>query len=159
MLYRKLGRAGLKVSAISLGSWRTFGLTVDDATTQACLVAAYEAGINFFDGAEAYGDGAAERAMGKAFKACAWPRDTYCVSLPYPCGYTCCAVYCYNCGIGAAPYTIRRGIKVSSGATYLKYRYSCDGVKGHLFINIYTTQMAQMLPTLCRWVLPLLGNI
>ena len=80
MLYRKLGRAGLKVSALSLGSWRTFGLTVDDATTQACMVTAYEAGINFFDGAEAYGEGAAERAMGKAFKACAWPRDTYCVS-------------------------------------------------------------------------------
>ena len=80
MLYRKLGRTGLKVSGISLGSWRTFGLTVDDATTQACMVAAYESGINFFDGAEAYGDGAAERAMGKAFKACAWPRDTYCVS-------------------------------------------------------------------------------
>jgi voltage-dependent potassium channel beta subunit len=80
MIYRTLGRAGLKVSAISLGSWRTFGQTVDDAATQACMVAAYDAGINFFDGAEAYGNGAAEAAMGKVFKACAWPRDTYCVS-------------------------------------------------------------------------------
>jgi len=80
MIYRKLGRAGLKVSGISLGSWRTFGQTVDDATTKACMVAGYEAGINFFDGAEAYGNGAAETAMGKVFKACAWPRDTYCVS-------------------------------------------------------------------------------
>ena len=80
MLYRKLGRAGLKVSAISLGSWRTFGQTVDDPTTTACMSAAYDAGINFFDGAEAYGNGAAESAMGRVFKTTAWPRDTYIVS-------------------------------------------------------------------------------
>src|SRR5262245_10774910 len=80
MLYRKLGRAGLKVSAISIGSWRTFGQTVDDATTQACMTAAAEAGINFFDGADAYGNGAAESAMGRVFKSVTWPRDTYIVS-------------------------------------------------------------------------------
>jgi voltage-dependent potassium channel beta subunit len=80
MLYRRLGRAGLKVSGISIGSWRTFGQTVADPTTQACMVAAYDAGINFFDGAEAYGNGAAELAMGTVFQACAWPRDTYIVS-------------------------------------------------------------------------------
>ncbi|MCJ8328725.1 MAG: aldo/keto reductase [Lentisphaeria bacterium] len=80
MLYRTLGKAGLKVSAISIGSWRTFGQTVDDATTDACMSAAYDAGINFFDGAEAYGNGAAELAMGKVFKAKNWDRDTLVIS-------------------------------------------------------------------------------
>lgn len=80
MEYRKLGRSGLKVSAISLGSWRTFGQTVDDDTTRACMEAAYEQGINYFDGAEAYGSGAAEIAMGKVLRETQWPRDTYILS-------------------------------------------------------------------------------
>lgn len=53
---------------------------MDDATTEACMVRAYEAGINFFDGAEAYGNGAAEQAMGRVFKQQNWPRDTYILS-------------------------------------------------------------------------------
>jgi voltage-dependent potassium channel beta subunit len=80
MQYRNLGRSGLKVSAISLGSWRTFGQTVDDDATEACISAAYDAGINFFDGAEAYGRGAAELAMGRVFKKKKWPRDTLVIS-------------------------------------------------------------------------------
>jgi voltage-dependent potassium channel beta subunit len=80
MQYRTLGKSGLKVSAISLGSWRTFGVSVDDETTAACMTAAYEAGINFFDGAEAYGRGEAERAMGRVFKKKGWARDTLVVS-------------------------------------------------------------------------------
>jgi voltage-dependent potassium channel beta subunit len=80
MQYRRLGNSGLKVSAVSLGSWRTFGHTVDQATTEACMVAAYEAGINFFDGAEAYARGAAEKAMGEVFRAKKWPRDTLVIS-------------------------------------------------------------------------------
>ncbi len=80
MQYRKLGRSGLKVSAISLGSWRTFGQSVDDAATEACMKTAYENGVNFFDGAEAYGAGAAESAMGRVFRKCGWARDTFCVS-------------------------------------------------------------------------------
>ncbi len=80
MEYRTLGRSGLKVSAVSLGSWRTFGQTVDDAATEACMAAAYDAGVNFFDGAEAYGRGDAERAMGRVFAARRWPRDTLVVS-------------------------------------------------------------------------------
>ena len=80
MQYRTLGRSGLKVSAISLGSWRTFGVSVDPATTRACMEAAYEAGINFFDGAEGYGNGAAESAMGEVFRQVGWPRDTFIVS-------------------------------------------------------------------------------
>jgi voltage-dependent potassium channel beta subunit len=80
MLYRRLGGSGLKVSAISLGSWRTFGLTVDQETTEACMRAAYEAGVNSFDGAEAYGRGKAEEAMGTVFRAMGWPRDSLVVS-------------------------------------------------------------------------------
>jgi len=80
MKYRNLGRSGLKVSAISIGSWRTFGQQENDRTTDTCMRAAYDAGINFFDGAEGYGRGAAELAMGKVFQAAAWPRDTFIVS-------------------------------------------------------------------------------
>ena len=80
MEYRKLGRSGLKLSAVSLGSWRTYGVTVDDAGTEACLKAAYDMGINYYDGAEGYGAGAAELAMGRVFRKLGWPRDTFCVS-------------------------------------------------------------------------------
>ncbi len=80
MQYRTLGKSGLHISAISLGSWRTFGQQEDDATCDACMRAAYDAGINFFDGAEAYGAGGAEIAMGKVFAKVDWPRDTFIVS-------------------------------------------------------------------------------
>jgi voltage-dependent potassium channel beta subunit len=80
MRYRRLGRSGLKVSAISLGSWQTFGQDVDLDATEACMVAAYENGVTFFDGAEAYGLGAAEIAMGKVLRKVGWRRDTFVVS-------------------------------------------------------------------------------
>ena len=80
MRYRRLGSAGIQVSEISLGSWRTFGNTVDQETTEACMLAAYEAGVNFFDGAEAYAKGAAEEAMGRVFAKHGWPRDTLVIS-------------------------------------------------------------------------------
>jgi len=80
MRYRRLGTAGIKVSEVSLGSWRTFGNTVDQEITEACMVAAYEAGVNFFDGAEAYANGAAEEAMGRVFRKYEWPRDSLVVS-------------------------------------------------------------------------------
>lgn len=80
MIYRKLGASGLKVSAISLGSWRTFGVSVDIEATRASMTAAYEAGVNFFDGAEAYGAGAAEKAIGEVLKSAGWPRDTLIIS-------------------------------------------------------------------------------
>ena len=80
MQYRCLGRSGLQVSTISLGSWTTFGQSVDDANTEACMRAAYDAGVNFFDGAEAYGQGDAELAMGRVFKNTGWSRDTLIIS-------------------------------------------------------------------------------
>ena len=80
MLYKKLGKSGLKVSAISLGSWRTYGQEETVDTADRCMAAAYDVGINFFDGAEGYGNGAAEKAMGAVFGKHKWPRDTYIVS-------------------------------------------------------------------------------
>jgi len=80
MEYRTLGNTGLKVSAISLGSWRTFGQQESVETADRCMAAAYDAGVNCFDGAEAYGNGAAEEAMGKVLAAHDWPRDRLVIS-------------------------------------------------------------------------------
>ena len=64
MEYRFLGKTGLQVSALSYGAWVTFGpqMGVDEA--RACMEAAYDAGVNFFDNAESYGGGDAEKIMG-----------------------------------------------------------------------------------------------
>ena len=74
MPYRRLGKSGLKVSVLSYGAWVTFGNQVDDRIADACMGRAYDAGINFFDNAEAYADGAAEEVMGRILKAKDWRR-------------------------------------------------------------------------------------
>ncbi len=78
--YRRLGKSGLQVSALSFGSWVTFGNQVDVGDAQACLKAAYDAGVNFFDNAEAYAKGRSETIMGQALKNLGWRRDSYIVS-------------------------------------------------------------------------------
>ncbi len=78
MEYRRLGRAGLKVSVLSFGSWVTFGPQIEDATD--ILGTAYEAGVNFFDNAEAYAGGESEQIMGKAIASLGWPRQMYVLS-------------------------------------------------------------------------------
>jgi voltage-dependent potassium channel beta subunit len=78
--YRRLGRSGLKLSCLSFGSWVTFGYQLDDAGAMECMKLAYDAGVNFFDNAEAYADGESERIMGRALRRLGWGRDTYCVS-------------------------------------------------------------------------------
>ncbi len=80
MNYRRLGRSGLKVSELSLGSWVTYGGQVDDGPTKACMIAAYEQGVNFFDGAEVYAKGEAERAMGRVLKSVGWRRESLVLS-------------------------------------------------------------------------------
>lgn len=80
MEYRRLGGSGLKISALSLGSWVTFGGQVDAAAARDLMATAYDAGVNFFDNAEVYAQGESERLMGNALAALAWGRDTYCVS-------------------------------------------------------------------------------
>jgi aryl-alcohol dehydrogenase-like predicted oxidoreductase len=66
MKYRQLGSSDLRVSEISLGSWLTYGLGVDDSSARACVDRAFELGINFIDTANIYGKGAAESFLGKA---------------------------------------------------------------------------------------------
>ncbi len=75
MEYRHLGRAGVKVSAISLGSWLTYGNAVEQQTAIDCVHRAYESGINFFDTANAYNRGEAEKVVGSALKD--YRRDSY----------------------------------------------------------------------------------
>jgi voltage-dependent potassium channel beta subunit len=80
MEYRRLGRSGLKVSALSFGSWVTFGTQLDTGLAKDCLSAARDAGVNFFDNAESYGGGASETIMGKAIAELGWSRESYVVS-------------------------------------------------------------------------------
>ncbi|MFP4069520.1 MAG: potassium channel beta subunit family protein [Opitutales bacterium] len=80
MEYRNLGKSGLRVSALSYGAWVTFGKQVDVAAAKQLLATAYDAGVNFFDNAEVYENGAAEEVMGKALQELSWDRSTWCVS-------------------------------------------------------------------------------
>jgi voltage-dependent potassium channel beta subunit len=80
MEYRRLGKTGLKVSVLSFGSWVTFGPQLAGSLAEDCLAAAYDAGVNFFDNAEAYSAGESERIMGQAIAALGWPRHSYVVS-------------------------------------------------------------------------------
>ncbi|MFT5085199.1 MAG: voltage-dependent potassium channel beta subunit [Lentisphaeria bacterium] len=80
MKYRRLGKAGLKVSALSLGSWITFGKQVELNDAKSLLKTAYDAGINFFDNAEGYEAGKSEKIMGNAIHGLGLPRDTFALS-------------------------------------------------------------------------------
>jgi voltage-dependent potassium channel beta subunit len=75
MRYRNLGRSGLKVSEIALGSWLTYGGSVEDQTAVACIDRAYELGINFFDTANVYRRGEAEKVVGQALAK--YPRESF----------------------------------------------------------------------------------
>jgi len=80
MPYRRLGRSGLKVSALSFGSWVTFGDQVDTGLAKECLTTARDAGVNFFDNAEAYAGGKSEQIMGDAISELGWERHSYTIS-------------------------------------------------------------------------------
>lgn len=80
MPYNRMGQTGLKLSALSFGSWVTFGTQVDTGLAVDCLAAAKEGGVNFFDNAEAYGGGESERIMGAAIAQLGWPRHSYVIS-------------------------------------------------------------------------------
>jgi voltage-dependent potassium channel beta subunit len=69
MQYRSLGRSGLQVSEVALGSWLTLGSSVDRETTREIVQRAYELGINFFDTADVYASGQAEEVLGQALRA------------------------------------------------------------------------------------------
>lgn len=77
MEYRRLGRTGLKVSVLSFGSWVTFDAQMKDDLALECMQAAYDAGCNFFDNAEAYAGGESEAIMGRVLRDLEWPRWSY----------------------------------------------------------------------------------
>ena len=80
MQYRHLGRAGIQVSELAFGSWVTFHNQADVNAAKEMMAAAYDAGVNFFDNAEAYAKGKSEEVMGRALKELGWRRGSYLVS-------------------------------------------------------------------------------
>jgi voltage-dependent potassium channel beta subunit len=78
--YRRLGSAGIKLSELSLGAWVTYGGQVGEEVAEKCMSAAFEAGVNFFDNAEAYAHGNAETVMGNVIKKLGWRREDFVVS-------------------------------------------------------------------------------
>jgi voltage-dependent potassium channel beta subunit len=80
MEYRKFGSTGLQVSALSFGTWLTFGKQIADTTAEELMIKAYDAGINFFDNAEIYARGKSEEVMGNILSKLQWTRSSYMVS-------------------------------------------------------------------------------
>jgi len=80
MEYRHLGKSGIRVSALSLGAWITYGGQVGEDMAHDCMAAAYEAGVNFFDNAESYANGEAEIVMGKVIRRAGWKRSDLVIS-------------------------------------------------------------------------------
>ena len=83
MEYRRLGRAGLRVSALSFGSWVTYGTQLDESAALNLMAAARDHGVNFFDNAEVYANGKSETLMGLALKKLGWDRLSYVVTTKF----------------------------------------------------------------------------
>jgi voltage-dependent potassium channel beta subunit len=83
MQYRRLGRSGLQVSALSFGSWVTYANQMDVSAARECMAAAFDAGVNFFDNAEIYAQGKSEEIMGQVFRDLGWARADYVVSTKF----------------------------------------------------------------------------
>ncbi len=80
MQYRRLGKSGLQLSALSFGAWVTFGRQVGRSQARDMLALAHDRGVNYFDNAETYNNGVAEQVMGDVLADLHFPRDSYCVS-------------------------------------------------------------------------------
>lgn len=80
MLYRRMGRTGLQLSALSFGSWVSFHKQIGDSMADELMGLAYDQGINFFDNAEGYALGESEKMMGRVLKAKGWDRSSYVLS-------------------------------------------------------------------------------
>lgn len=87
MEYRRLGKSGLQVSALSFGSWVTFGKQIGDSTADELMSIAYDGGVNFFDNAEIYSRGKSELVMGEVLKKKNWSRSSYVLSSKVFFGY------------------------------------------------------------------------
>ena len=83
MQYRRLGRSGLQLSQLSLGSWVTYHTQVDTKAARELMAAAFDRGVNFFDNAEAYAGGRSEEIMGAAIRELGWARVKYVVSTKF----------------------------------------------------------------------------
>ena len=83
MEYRRLGRTGLRVSALSFGSWVTYGTQLDESAALNLMAAARDHGVNFFDNAEVYANGKSETLMGLALKKLGWDRLSYVVTTKF----------------------------------------------------------------------------
>ena len=88
MEYRKIGKWGLKLSELSLGSWVTFGKQVDTSIATELMAMAYDHGVNFFDNAEVYALGQSESIMGEALRKLGWERENYVISSKFYWGIT-----------------------------------------------------------------------
>eukprot|EP00347_Sterkiella_histriomuscorum_P022012 403331992 len=87
MEYRYLGNSGLKVSVLSFGNWLNSNNKEDYEITRDAIKKCFEAGVNFYDTAEIYGDGSAEDQMGRAFKELGYNREHLVVSTKlFKCG-------------------------------------------------------------------------
>ena len=80
MQYRRLGSSGLQLSALSFGAWVTFGDQIGRSVARELIATAWDHGVNFFDNAEGYANGEAERVMGDVIADLRLPRDGFCVS-------------------------------------------------------------------------------
>jgi voltage-dependent potassium channel beta subunit len=80
MDYRYMGKTGLQLSVLSLGSWVTFHKQINDDTADALMSIAYDNGVNFFDNAEVYALGESEKMMGRVLKRKTWERSSYVIS-------------------------------------------------------------------------------
>lgn len=83
MEYRRLGNSGLKVSVLSFGSWVSFHNQLGIETATACMQAAHDVGVNFFDNAEVYAGGESERIMGQVIDDLGWERSTFVISTKF----------------------------------------------------------------------------
>uniref|UniRef100_A0A667X6T6 Potassium voltage-gated channel subfamily A regulatory beta subunit 3 n=1 Tax=Myripristis murdjan TaxID=586833 RepID=A0A667X6T6_9TELE len=80
MKYRNLGKSGLRVSCLGLGTWVTFGSQISDEMAENLMTIAYENGVNLFDTAEVYASGRAEITLGNIIKKKGWRRSSYVVT-------------------------------------------------------------------------------
>jgi voltage-dependent potassium channel beta subunit len=87
MEYRKFGNTGIQISALSLGSWLTFGKQIDNSLAEELMIKAYDNGINFFDNAETYARGKSEEVMGNILYNLKWSRSSFMVSSKVYFGY------------------------------------------------------------------------
>ncbi|XP_026178835.1 voltage-gated potassium channel subunit beta-3-like isoform X2 [Mastacembelus armatus] len=80
MKYRNLGKSGLRVSCLGLGTWVTFGSQICDEMAESVMTVAYDSGVNLFDTAEVYASGRAETTLGNILKKKGWRRSSYVVT-------------------------------------------------------------------------------